>query len=60
MRSDVVTNDETSTPAISDETVNEHDSLKYHLLGPSLTKAGQSSVDQQKVDPSLSVQCTNL
>lgn len=28
---------------------NEHDSLKYHLLGPSLTKAGQDSVDQQKV-----------
>lgn len=27
----------------------EHDSLKYHLLGPSLTKAGQDSVDQQKV-----------
>jgi hypothetical protein len=28
---------------------NEHDSLKYHLLGPSLTKAGQDSVDQTKV-----------
>ncbi|KAF1933906.1 DNA/RNA polymerase [Didymella exigua CBS 183.55] len=28
---------------------NEHDSLKYHLLGPSLTKAGQDTVDQQKV-----------
>ncbi|KAL9579951.1 MAG: hypothetical protein Q9212_004788 [Teloschistes hypoglaucus] len=27
----------------------EHDTLKYHLLGPSLTKAGQDSVDQQKV-----------
>jgi DNA polymerase kappa len=27
----------------------EHDSLKYHLLGPSLTKAGQDAVDQQKV-----------
>lgn len=26
-----------------------HDTLKYHLLGPSLTKAGQDSVDQQKV-----------
>jgi DNA polymerase kappa len=26
-----------------------HDSLKYSLLGPSLTKAGQDSVDQQKV-----------
>ena len=29
--------------------VGEHDSLKYHLLGPSLTKAGQDAVDQQKV-----------
>lgn len=29
--------------------VTEHDTLKYHLLGPSLTKAGQDSVDQQKV-----------
>ena len=27
----------------------EHESLKYHLLGPSLTKAGQDKVDQQKV-----------
>ncbi|KAH8906204.1 DNA/RNA polymerase [Coniochaeta sp. PMI_546] len=26
-----------------------HDSLKYSLLGPSLTKAGQDSVDQSKV-----------
>ncbi|KAJ1327920.1 DNA polymerase kappa [Microdochium nivale] len=26
-----------------------HESLKYHLLGPSLTKAGQDSVDQSKV-----------
>jgi DNA polymerase kappa len=24
-------------------------SLKYHLLGPSLTKAGQEKVDQSKV-----------
>lgn len=29
--------------------VAEHDTLKYHLLGPSLTKAGQDAVDQQKV-----------
>ena len=27
----------------------KHNTLKYHLLGPSLTKAGQDSVDQQKV-----------
>jgi DNA polymerase kappa len=33
-------------PAVSST---EHDSLKYHLLGPSLTKAGQDTVDQQKV-----------
>jgi DNA polymerase kappa len=26
-----------------------HASLKYSLLGPSLTKAGQDSVDQSKV-----------
>jgi len=26
-----------------------HDTLKYHLLGPSLTKAGQDDVDQAKV-----------
>jgi len=32
--------------------INEHDTLKYHLLGPSLTKAGQDSVDQQKASPS--------
>jgi len=29
----------------------EHDTLKYQLLGPSLTKAGQESVDQTKVRP---------
>ncbi len=27
----------------------QHHSLKHHLLGPSLTKAGQDSVDQKKV-----------
>ena len=32
-----------------EEASDQHDSLKYHLLGPSLTKAGQDSVDQQKV-----------
>lgn len=31
------------------DTGGEHDSLKYHLLGPSLTKAGQDAVDQKKV-----------
>jgi DNA polymerase kappa len=29
--------------------VNEHDTLKYSLLGPSLTKSGQDNVDQSKV-----------
>ncbi|KAK3367462.1 hypothetical protein B0H63DRAFT_515324 [Podospora didyma] len=31
------------------ETAQDHSSLKYSLLGPSLTKAGQDSVDQSKV-----------
>lgn len=31
------------------QVVGEHESLKYHLLGPSLTKAGQDTVNQQKV-----------
>lgn len=31
------------------------ETLKYHLLGPSLTKAGQDSVDQQKVSRELSI-----
>lgn len=29
------------------------ETLKYHLLGPSLTKAGQDAVDQQKVQNGL-------
>lgn len=37
--------------AASAPTVSDHDTLKYHLLGPSLTKAGQDAVDQQKVIP---------
>lgn len=41
---------DTSVEAVGRAGVNEHDTLKYHLLGPSLTKAGQDSVDQQKVD----------
>ncbi len=35
--------------AIARTEVAEHASLKHHLLGPSLTKAGQDSVDQQQV-----------
>lgn len=37
------------TEAAVEKAVTEHDTLKYHLLGPSLTKAGQDSVDQSKV-----------
>ncbi len=29
----------------------DHDTLKYSLLGPSLTKPGQDNVDQKKVIP---------
>ncbi|KAI4220326.1 MAG: hypothetical protein LQ349_008113 [Xanthoria aureola] len=36
-------------PTKSEIAVAEHDTLKYHLLGPSLTKPGQDAVDQQKV-----------
>ncbi|KAL8869732.1 MAG: hypothetical protein Q9198_007810, partial [Flavoplaca austrocitrina] len=35
-------------PTKTEVAVVEHDTLKYHLLGPSLTKAGQDAVDQQK------------
>ncbi|KAH6672333.1 DNA-directed polymeras-like protein kappa [Halenospora varia] len=36
-------------PSDEPKVVNEHDTLKYSLLGPSLTKSGQDSVDQNKV-----------
>ncbi|OAG10575.1 DNA/RNA polymerase [Paraphaeosphaeria sporulosa] len=42
-------NDSPTRPQPSRTPSDEHDTLKYHLLGPSLTKAGQDSVDQQKV-----------
>ncbi|KAI9706692.1 MAG: hypothetical protein M1836_003702 [Candelina mexicana] len=35
--------------AVTVDAVGEHASLKHHLLGPSLTKAGQDAVDQKKV-----------
>ncbi|MCJ1463734.1 hypothetical protein MMC07_002343 [Pseudocyphellaria aurata] len=49
--------EQTSAPNVRDGTATslsksdrtEHDTLKYHLLGPSLTKAGQDHVDQLKV-----------
>ncbi|KAF8853195.1 DNA polymerase kappa [Acephala macrosclerotiorum] len=36
-------------PPIDEKLAKEHDTLKYSLLGPSLTKSGQDNVDQQKV-----------
>ncbi|KAI1485700.1 hypothetical protein F5X96DRAFT_689980 [Biscogniauxia mediterranea] len=36
--------EETNAPDLT----KDHETLKYHLLGPSLTKAGQDSVDQSK------------
>lgn len=33
----------------STDSVERDETLKYHLLGPSLTKAGQDAVDQRKV-----------
>lgn len=46
MRAAAYASDSPQTPTLASS---EHDSLKYHLLGPSLTKAGQDTVDQQKV-----------
>lgn len=34
----------------------EHKSLKYSLLGPSLLKAGQDAVDQRKVSNSIDLE----
>lgn len=42
---DVGTTNDDTTETVADQ----HQSLKYSLLGPSLTKAGQDSVDQSKV-----------
>ncbi|KAI4097631.1 MAG: hypothetical protein LQ344_000364 [Seirophora lacunosa] len=40
---------EDDLPKVNSEiAVAEHDTLKYRLLGPSLTKPGQDTVDQQK------------
>ncbi|KAE8449540.1 hypothetical protein EG329_008149 [Mollisiaceae sp. DMI_Dod_QoI] len=36
-------------PPVEEKILKEHDTLKYSLLGPSLTKSGQDNVDQQKV-----------
>ncbi|KAL3421374.1 impB/mucB/samB family protein [Phlyctema vagabunda] len=39
----------TAPSAIDTKADGEHETLKYSLLGPSLTKSGQDDVDQQKV-----------
>lgn len=44
-----VGNNEETEATAQDVVIDAHETLKYHLLGPSLTKAGQDSVDQQKV-----------
>lgn len=41
--------------AAEEKVVSEHDTLKYSLLGPSLTKSGQDNVDQSKVRKSLNL-----
>ena len=38
----------TAAPAREGKTIAEHETLKYSLLGPSLTKSGQDNVDQNK------------
>ncbi|THX23080.1 putative DNA-directed polymerase kappa [Aureobasidium pullulans] len=38
-----------TTVGPSDPESSQHHTLKYHLLGPSLTKSGQDDVDQKKV-----------
>jgi DNA polymerase kappa len=44
-----MTSDEPDEGKRSDPPATQHTSLKYSLLGPSLLKAGQDSVDQKKV-----------
>lgn len=46
---DATTSSDDRDGSTSKEADSEHDTLKYHLLGPSLTKAGQDAVDQKKV-----------
>ena len=44
---------ETTAKDVALKEEDTHDTLKYQLLGPSLTKAGQDAVDQTKVDKPL-------
>ncbi|KAB5566973.1 hypothetical protein GE09DRAFT_1108839 [Coniochaeta sp. 2T2.1] len=49
-QSDAKKSDDAQPTSAADANSNSnHESLKYSLLGPSLTKAGQDSVDQSKV-----------
>ena len=49
LEADALTASKNQDGSTSKEVDSEHDTLKYHLLGPSLTKAGQDAVDQKKV-----------
>lgn len=49
IETDALTASKNQEGSTSKEADSEHDTLKYHLLGPSLTKAGQDAVDQKKV-----------
>ena len=40
-------------PESASKPEDDYQTLKYSLLGPSLTKAGQDAVDQRKVSPLL-------
>ncbi|KAK1762085.1 hypothetical protein QBC33DRAFT_552777 [Phialemonium atrogriseum] len=44
-----VAEDDVSKEDTVEDVKSDHETLKYQLLGPSLTKAGQKSVDQSKV-----------
>jgi DNA polymerase kappa len=48
--------EKSTSPQEPEPSSQEHKSLKYSLLGPSLLKAGQDAVDQRKV----SVACPAL
>ncbi|KAI9834383.1 MAG: hypothetical protein M1819_002994 [Sarea resinae] len=51
--------DQVIAAAAAAASVGEHDTLKYHLLGPSLTKAGQDAVDQRKVGLPTAILCSH-
>lgn len=49
MASSGVPADQSNEETETSRKVEDYETLKYQLLGPSLTKAGQDAVDQQKV-----------